>query len=298
MAVANPQKLPRLRIGFIGAGQMATALSLGIIKSNILGNNSSVSISDPYESQLKKLENAFNSLNIGNVSFTTTTNNKECIKGCDIVFIAVKPQYLGSVMQELNNSFNGNEIIVSMVTGSTLNTLQTQLTNKPKQPVIRIMPNTPALVGCAAISITKGDYATNNDLILVQRLLQPMGLVKKIDKEILIDAVTGLSGSGPAFVFMMIEAMADGGVKAGLSRDVALQLAAQTVLGAANMVLKTGKHPGQLKDAVASPAGTTIAGIKKLEKNKFRYAVMSAVEAAANRATELGQTKTKKTSKL
>lgn len=121
-----------------------------------------------------------------------------------------------------------------------------------------------------------------------------MGVVKKVDKEQLIDVVTGLSGSGPAYVFMLIEAMADGGVKAGLSRQVALQLAAQTVLGAATMVLKTGKHPGQLKDAVASPGGTTIAGIKELEKNAFRYAIMSAVEAAANRATELGKPKESK----
>ena len=121
-----------------------------------------------------------------------------------------------------------------------------------------------------------------------------MGVVKKVDKEQLIDVVTGLSGSGPAYVFMLIEAMADGGVKAGLSRQVALQLAAQTVLGAATMVLKTGKHPGQLKDAVASPGGTTIAGIKELEKNAFRYGIMSAVEAAANRATELGKPKESK----
>ena len=129
---------------------------------------------------------------------------------------------------------------------------------------------------------------------MIQSMLDPMGVVKKVDREELIDAVTGLSGSGPAFVFMMIEAMADGGVKAGLSRQVALQLAAQTVLGAATMVLKTGKHPGQLKDAVASPAGTTIAGIKQLEKNKFRYAVMSAVESAAKRATQLGKPKKSK----
>lgn len=140
---------------------------------------------------------------------------------------------------------------------------------------------------------TSGDNATSDDLKLVESLLEPMGLVKRVDRESLIDAVTGLSGSGPAFVFMMIESMADGAVKAGLSRQVALQLAAQCVLGSATMVLKTGKHPGELKDAVASPGGTTIAGIKKLEENGFRYAVMSAVEAAANRATELGKPKEK-----
>jgi len=294
MGAQQDQKLPRLRIGFIGGGQMATALSMGIIKSNILGTNSSIIISDPYPSQLTKIKNTFNSLNINNISFETTTNNKQCIKNCNIIFIAVKPQYLPPIMQELNGSFTGKEIIVSMVTGITLNILQTKLTNKRQQPVIRIMPNTPALIGSAAISITKGEYATKDDLILIEKLLKPMGIVKRVDRESLIDAVTGLSGSGPAFVFMFIEAMADGGVKAGLSRQVALELAAQTVLGAAEMVLKTGKHPGELKDAVASPAGTTIAGIKNLEKNKFRYAVMSAVEAAAKRAKELGETKKSK----
>eukprot|EP01084_Bolivina_argentea_P212633 361396_1 len=287
------QQLPQLRIGFIGGGQMATALSMGIIKSGILADNSSIIISDPYPTQLSKITDTFQATNIRNILFETTTDNKKCIAGCNIVFIAVKPQYLPPIMQQLNTSFTGKEIIVSMVSGTTLNVLQTQLTNKP-QSVLRIMPNTPARVGCAAIAITKGDYATTDDLMLIERLLQPMGVVKKVDRESLIDAVTGLSGSGPAFVFMMIEAMADGGVKAGLSRQVALELAAQTVLGSAMMVLKTGKHPGQLKDAVASPGGTTIAGIKKLEQNGFRFAVMSAVEEAAKRAKELGNTEKKK----
>eukprot|EP00484_Ammonia_sp_Unknown_P023967 CAMPEP_0197039138 /NCGR_PEP_ID=MMETSP1384-20130603/15989_1 /TAXON_ID=29189 /ORGANISM="Ammonia sp." /LENGTH=295 /DNA_ID=CAMNT_0042469691 /DNA_START=19 /DNA_END=906 /DNA_ORIENTATION=- len=293
------QAVPRLRIGFIGGGQMATALSMGIINSGVLPNGSSIIIADPYKGQLDKIQSAFQSLKINSVSFETTTNNKDLFKRqCDIVFVAVKPQYLPPVMQELHSFFTGTEIIVSMVTGTKLNVLQTQLTDRPNQPVIRIMPNTPALVGCGAFSITKGEHTSDQQLALVEMLLKPMGVVKRVDKEALIDSVTGLSGSGPAFVFMMIEAMADGGVKAGLPRQVALQLAAQTVLGAATMVLKTGQHPGELKDAVASPAGTTIAGIKELEKNNFRYAVMSAVEAAANRATELGQTDNQKKSKL
>ena len=145
---------------------MATALSLGIVKSGILGNNSSIIISDPYQSQLDKITQSFSDLNIDNISFETTTNNIQCIRDCNVVFIAVKPQYLPGVMKEVNASFTGKEIIVSMVTGTTLDTLQSQLTNKPNQPVIRIMPNTPALVGCAAISITKG-ITTINHLIIV-----------------------------------------------------------------------------------------------------------------------------------
>jgi len=289
----SKQDTTKVRIGFIGGGQMATALSLGILKSGMLAAGSSIIVSDPNKAQLSKLTASVDALNLKDIEFETTTSNTQCIAKCDVVFLAVKPQYLPPIMKELHRSFSGKEIIVSMIPGISLNALQTQMTDKASQPIIRIMPNTPALVGCAAISITKGDNASSEDLKLVESLLEPMGLVKRVDRESLIDAVTGLSGSGPAFVFMMIEAMADGGVKAGLSRQVALQLAAQCVLGSATMVLETGKHPGELKDAVASPGGTTIAGIKALEENRFRYAVMSAVEAAANRATELGKPKDK-----
>ena len=153
---AEKSDLPQLRIGFIGGGQMATALSLGIIKAGILSNNSSIVISDPYQSQLNKITKSFKELNIDNISFETTTNNIQCIRDCDVVFIAVKPQYLPPVMKELNTYFTGKEIIVSMVTGTTLSSLQSELTKMPNQPVIRIMPNTPALVGCGAFSITKG----------------------------------------------------------------------------------------------------------------------------------------------
>ena len=148
--------MPILRIGFIGGGQMATALSMGMIKSGILADNSSIIISDPYKNQLNKITKTFKSLNIKNIKFETTTNNKQCIKNCNIVFIAVKPQYISSVMNELNPFWVGNEIIVSMVTGIKLKALQTKLTDKTKQPIIRIMPNTPSLVGAGAIGMTKG----------------------------------------------------------------------------------------------------------------------------------------------
>lgn len=137
---------------------MATALSLGILKSGILGRGSSVIVSDPYKAQLTKLSNSVDSLHLQNIGFETTTNNIQCIQKCDVVFLAVKPQYLPPIMKELHSSFSGKEIIVSMIPGVSLHTLQTQITDKASQPIIRIMPNTPALVGCAAISITKGIF--------------------------------------------------------------------------------------------------------------------------------------------
>ena len=286
-----------LRIGFIGGGQMATALSMGMVKGNVLPPNSSIIVSDPYQSQLVKVRNAFNAINPTHISLQTTQSNKECIATkCDIVFIAIKPQYFESLKPE-NMEFFGNELIVSMMAGISLDALQSAFGDK--QRIVRIMPNTPALIGCAAICYTQGPFASNEDMQLIEHLLNyENNLILRVNSESLIDAMTGVSGSGPAFVFLMIEALADGGVLAGLSRSDSLQLAAQTVLGAASMVIQTKKHPGALKDAVASPAGTTIAGIQKLEENKFRYAIISAVEAAAKRAKELGQLKMTKNSKL
>jgi len=270
---------------------MTTALSMGMIKSRILSDCSSVIVSDPYPKQLANVQKAFDELNAGNIELQTTTCNQKCVDGCDVVFLGIKPQSMEPVMRDLNACISATQNIVSMLPGIALNVLQNLLSSRPKLSIIRIMPNTPALIGGAAISITKGPHASIEDLELVQSLLEPVGLVTRVEHEAQIDAVTGLSGSGPAYVYMLIEAMADGGVNAGLPRDVALKMAAQTVYGAANMVLTTGQHPAQLKDAVASPGGTTIAGIRELESHNFRFAVMSAVETAAKRAHELGQKK-------
>ncbi len=175
-------------------------------------------------------------------------------------------------------------MVVSIAAGVTLNTLKEAAGADAR--VIRVMPNTPCLVGETAAAMCLGGSADDNDAELVRKLFSSVGTIYRVDEK-LLSAVTGLSGSGPAYVFVMIEALADGGVKAGLPRDIAQQLAAQTVLGSAKMVLETGKHPGVLKDMVTSPAGTTIAGVHELEKAGVRAAFINAVNAATLRADEL-----------
>ncbi len=201
--------------------------------------------------------------------------------------LAVKPQTMAAVLGDVRDVVQARgPLVVSIAAGVTLAQLADALGSSTR--LIRVMPNTPCLVGASASGFTPGEHATAADVSLVQGLLDDAGKAFRVP-EALLDAVTGLSGSGPAFVYLMIEALSDGGVRVGLPRDVATALAAQTVLGAAKMVLETGEHPGTLKDAVASPGGTTIAGLHELERAGVRGALMNAVEAATRRATELGR---------
>eukprot|EP00956_Cyclotella_meneghiniana_P045425 scaffold368165_cov83-Cyclotella_meneghiniana.AAC.6 len=187
---------------------------------------------------------------------------------------------------DIMDAKDSGAVIISIAAGITLETLEKAL---PGRRVVRVMPNTPCLVGEAACGFALGTLATDEDRTLVKTLLDAVGLSMEVS-ETLLNAVTGLSGSGPAYVFQFIEALSDGGVRAGLPRNVATMLAAQTVKGAAEMVLSTGKHPGQLKDAVTSPGGTTIAGVEALEKGGFRATTISAVTAATKRSMQLGGT--------
>lgn len=295
MTLPLSSSLPRLKIGFIGSGQMATALSMGIINSSVLANNSHVIVSDPYETQLDKIQSRFNQMPNDirkRISFSTTIHNKQCIKDCDVIVLAVKPQIIPYVFKELKLEWNSKSLIISIMAGVTLDTLQNAL--PAGQRILRIAPNMPALCNAMAAGMIKGRFATDADLNLAMTLLKSMGMLKVVEKESILDILTGLSGSGPAFVFMFIESMADAGVKCGLSRKDSLEYAAQTVFGAAKLYLESnGKHCAQLKDAIASPAGTTIQGIFELEKNGFRYAVMNAVESAVERCRELGKQKSK-----
>jgi pyrroline-5-carboxylate reductase len=191
-----------------------------------------------------------------------------------------------AVLNEISPVFARKHLLVSIAAGVATSRLEAALPGRSR--VVRVMPNTPALVGAAAAGFSLGKSATRSDGQLVQRLFSAVGVAFQL-KENLLDAVTGLSGSGPAYVYQFIEALSDGGVAAGLPRDVATQLAAQTVLGGARMVLETGTHPGTLKDMVTSPGGTTIEGLHELEKGKMRGTVMNAVRAAAAKSKKLGQ---------
>lgn len=263
-----------LRIGFLGAGRMASALARAWVNAGIVVADS-VLASDPSSDA----RDAFR--------LPATPDNRSVVAVCDLLVLAVKPQMMAGVCGEVRDEIaRCRPLVVSVAAGVTLGRLAADLGSDTR--LIRVMPNTPCLVGESASGFTPGPQATAEDIALVQKLLDTVGRAVRVS-EPLLDAVTGLSGSGPAFVYLIIEALSDGGVKAGLPRDVATMLAAQTVLGAAKMVLSTERHPGSLKDDVASPAGTTIAGLHELERGGLRGALMNAVEAAARRATELGR---------
>lgn len=263
-------------IGFLGCGKMAQALARGFVRSGVV-KPADIIGSDLFEPARKALRDE--------IGAAVTTSNLEVCQKASVLILAVKPQSIGALLQEIASAVNDKHLIVSIVTGISTSKLSELL--GAERRIVRVMPNTPCLVGEAASGIAAGAKATKEDAELVEKLFQSVGVAHRVS-EPLLDAVTGLSGSGPAYIYQVIEAMSDGGVKAGLARDVATALAAQTVLGAAKMVLETGIHPGALKDMVTSPAGTTIAGLAILEQRAVRSAFIDAVDAASRRARELG----------
>lgn len=254
---------------------MATALAKGFIAAGSLSPKSIVACDVIADAGKRFVEQT---------GTRTVGTNREVAQQSKIVFLSVKPQQIAQVLSELRDAIQPHHLIVSIAAGVSLKTLANGLSENAR--LIRVMPNTPALVGYGASAFSRGAKATNDDSAIVQRLLSNVGVAVEVPEK-LLDAVTGLSGSGPAYVYQIIEALSDGGVRMGLPRDTATKLAAQTVLGAAQMVLTTGQHPGQLKDAVTSPGGTTIAGLHALERGGLRGTLMNAVEAATNRAREL-----------
>ena len=216
----------------------------------------------------------------------TTSDNVEVVKSAHVIVLAIKPQQMNTVLEELKPYLTADHLLISIAAGIRISGIESRLNTGVR--VIRVMPNNSCLVGASASAFSMGKSAKPEDKDLVIGILQSVGIAFQVDEK-LLDAVTGLSGSGPAFVYLVIEAMADGGVLAGLPRDVSQKLAAQTVLGAAKTVLETNSHPGFLKDLVASPAGTTIEGLKVLEKAAVRGAFIEAVEAAAKRSAQLGE---------
>jgi pyrroline-5-carboxylate reductase len=266
------------RTGFLGAGRMATALARAWTAAGKLVPDR-VLASDPHPPACDTFTRES--------GCPATPDNRAVAAAADLLVLAVKPQTMNAVLAEVRDLvIDRNPLVVSIAAGISLSQLHDALSSASR--IVRVMPNTPCLVGASASAFSAGPRATAEDIALVQGLLDTVGRAFQLPEH-LLDAVTGLSASGPAFVYLVIEALSDGGVRAGLPRDVATDLAAQTVLGSAKMVLETRMHPGALKDMVASPAGTTIAGLHELERAAVRGAFISAVEAAAKRAAELGK---------
>lgn len=265
-----------MRIGFLGAGNMAEALMKGIIAAGV-AKAEDVICSDVIPERLDYISRS--------IGVATTGDNIEVANSSDVIILAVKPNLVGPVLNELKPHLSGEHLIVSIAAGVTLDYMEQHVGREVR--VVRVMPNAPCMVGASASGYAMGRSARKEDKQTVQRILESVGVAFNMEEK-LLDAVTGLSGSGPAYIYIVIEAMADGGVMAGLPRDVALALAAQTVYGSAKMALETRKHPGEMKDMVASPAGTTIQGIRVLEEAGVRAAFMNAVDAAAKRSKELG----------
>jgi pyrroline-5-carboxylate reductase len=263
-------------IGFLGAGKMATALARGWVAAG-LTTPDRILAGDPLP-QARDAFQAETGINAG-------ADNRQVISGSDLLVLAVKPQNLTALLHDVRSTLHPRHLLVSIAAGVTLRQLAEGVGGEAR--LVRVMPNTPCLVGASASCFAPGENATSDDLGLVERLFNAVGRAMPVS-ESLLDAVTGLSASGPAFVYVMIEALSDGGVRMGLPRDVATALAAQTVFGSAKMVLETGQHPAFLKDMVASPGGTTMAGLHALERGGLRAALMDAVEAATRRSAELG----------
>jgi pyrroline-5-carboxylate reductase len=263
-------------LGFVGGGQMAEALIKGLLSKDLL-KPGQITASDLSEVRRNHLKEAF--------GINTTSENKEAVTGSEIIILAVKPQVMAIVLEEIGPVVSRNHLVVSIAAGITIHSLEKRLPDGTR--VVRVMPNTPALVQAGAAALCKGTAAGPGDLDMVRQILEAVGKAVVVP-EALMDAVTGLSGSGPAYVFTIIEGLIDAGVREGLPRTVARELVVQTVLGAALMCQNTGKHPAELTAMVTSPGGTTVAGLHVLERGALRGILLDAVRAATERSRELG----------
>jgi pyrroline-5-carboxylate reductase len=263
-------------IGFLGGGNMAGALILGLLQAGVV-KASSIVVSDLREERLEHLKRQH--------GIRTTVDNRALLEESAVLVLAVKPQVVDKVLVAVGNYVKPGTLVVSIAAGISIAAIEARL--PPGARVVRSMPNVAALALAGATAIAAGTHATDHDMAAATALFEAVGRVVTLD-ESLLDAVTGLSGSGPAYVMLIIDALADGGVKVGLDRETALLLAAQTVFGASKLLLDTGDHPGRLKDMVTSPGGTAIAGLHTLEAGALRRTLMDAVETATLRSAELG----------
>ncbi len=268
-------------IAFIGAGNMAEAMIRGLLRGGVFAPEN-VLASGPLEDRGSELREKY--------GIRATTDNREAARS-QIVVLSVKPQILSRVLDEVADTIGAETLVISIAAGVPVAAIQGRLPGGTR--VVRAMPNTPALVDAAATAIAKGEHARDTDLADAKRIFDSIGITVILD-ESQLDAVTGLSGSGPAYVFLILEALSDAGVKVGLSRRTAQLLAAQTLFGSAKLLLETNEHPGRLKDMVTSPGGTAITGLHTLEAGGVRTTLMNAVEAATVRSRELGEAMLKK----
>ncbi len=262
-------------IGFVGAGNMSRALIAGLLRADAIPAKQIIAV-DPLPAALEELADS---------GVQTSVDTVAALRGTDLVVLAIKPQVADTVLQGLAAELSTEQVLVSMMAGVTTGQIEAQL--RGEIPVIRVMPQTLVRLGMGACALCGGRFAKAEHLSQIRQMLEYVGSAVEVS-EAQMDAVTGLSGSGPAYVYTIIDALADGGVRAGLSRAVAQTLAAQTLAGAAQMVLESGEHPSILKEQVTSPGGTTIAGLHKLEEKGLRDALISAVLAASERSRELG----------
>ncbi len=268
----------QMKLAIIGLGNMGQSILSGILKQNIIKADNIIAADKKFSDPDFKLEDRFSEI-------TLTSDNQKAASKADYIILAVKPQIIKFVLEDIKNS-SDTKVIISIAAGVKTELLAQYFGSEAK--LVRVMPNTPALVAEGMSALYYSQEVEADEKAFVEKIFKALGETAEV-KEGEMDAVTGLSGSGPAFVYLFIEALADAGVLKGLDRQTALKLAAQTVKGGAEMVLSTGSHPAELKDMVASPAGTTIAGIAELENNAFRSAVIKAVKKAAERSEELGK---------
>jgi pyrroline-5-carboxylate reductase len=264
------------RISIIGAGNMAEALVAGMVKSGV-AKPEQLYATDILPERRAHLQSRY--------QVKTGADNKEAAAWGDVLILAIEPHILDEIMPAITRSIKKNTLTISVAAGYPIGSLAAQLPSGAR--IIRAMPNTPSSLEAGVTALALGPGVTKDDAETAEAIFRSVGTVVTIEER-LMDAVTGLSGSGPAYVYLIIEALADGGVKMGLPRQTAQLLAAQTVLGAARMVVESGEHPAVLKDRVASPGGTTIAGLHQLEEGRLRATLINAVEAAAKRSKELG----------
>jgi pyrroline-5-carboxylate reductase len=265
------------RLAFIGAGNMGEAMIRGLLRGEDCRPDE-IAASGPREERMRELRDRF--------GIRTSTDNRSVLDGADLVIVAVKPQIMARVLEEIADPVPPHALVISIAAGVPISAIESRIREGTR--IVRAMPNTPALVDAGATAISRGAHATDADLADAKRIFDAVGITVVLD-EAQLDAVTGLSGSGPAYIFLILEALADAGVKVGLSRRTAQLLAAQTVLGSAKLLMETNEHPGLLKDMVTSPGGTAITGLHTLEAGGVRTTLIDAVEAATKRSQELGR---------